>query len=43
MAENKVEQLIVKYITNQADLEEMDALNKWLEGNAANQKVFKDF
>ncbi|SHF80174.1 FecR family protein [Flavobacterium segetis] len=43
MAENKVEQLIVKYITNQADLEEMDAFNKWLEGNAANQKVFKDF
>ena len=43
MTIKKVEQLIVKYITNQADLEEINALTQWLEGNADNQKVFKDF
>ena len=43
MAVKKVERLIVKYITNQADIEEINLLSQWLEGNAGNHKVFKDF
>ena len=39
----KVEQLIVKFITNQANLEEIDILTKWLEKSTDNQTVFQDF
>lgn len=43
MTVKKTERLIVKFITNQANLEEIDTLTQWLEASADNQKVFKDF
>lgn len=42
MTAKQSERLIVKYITNQANQEEMELLTKWLE-DADNQIVFKDF
>ncbi|MFV8341987.1 FecR family protein [Flavobacterium sp. XS2P39] len=42
MTVNKSERLIVKFITNQANHEEIEILTKWLE-DTDNQKVFKDF
>jgi transmembrane sensor len=42
MTEKKSERLIVKFITNKANQEEIEMLTKWLEeGN--NKRVFKDF
>ena len=43
MAVNIMEQLFIKFITNQATSHEIDALTEWLEANTANQKVFNDF
>ncbi|NGY37516.1 FecR family protein [Flavobacterium sp. XN-5] len=43
MTLKKAERLIVKFITNQANLEEIQALTEWLDGNMDNQMVFKDF
>jgi transmembrane sensor len=42
MTTKKSEELIVKFITNQANQEEIELLSQWLE-DVDNQKVFKDF
>jgi len=42
MTVKKSERLIVKFITNQANQEEIETLTKWLE-DEENQIVFKDF
>lgn len=43
MSGTKIEQLIVKFITNQATTDEIDALSAWLDENEDNQQVFNDF
>ena len=42
MTDINSERLIVKFITNQANLKEIEMLTKWLE-DVDNRKVFKDF
>lgn len=39
----KAEELIVKFIMNQANIEEMEILTKWLENDTENQRVFENF
>lgn len=43
MALSKMEELIVKFITNQASTEDKIALTNWLDEDVNNQKIFDNF
>lgn len=43
MALSKMEELIVKFITNQASTEDKIALTNWLDEDVNNQKIFNNF
>ncbi|MBK0368782.1 FecR family protein [Flavobacterium agrisoli] len=43
MTSKNAERLIMKFVTNQADLEEISELTYWLSSNEANKKIFEDF
>jgi ferric-dicitrate binding protein FerR (iron transport regulator) len=39
----KIEQLIIKFITNQASISEIEFITRWLKEDKSNQLIFKDY
>ena len=39
----KIEQLIIKFITNEASISEIEFITRWLKEDKSNQLIFKDY